>query len=74
MERQDKSFQGNPQIPKLLTVHDVATILNVSRSHAYVLMQSGQIPAVRLGRSVRVRPKDLEEYIQANIHGGDNGL
>lgn len=51
----------------LLTGNDVARILNVSRSFAYILMRRGEIPTVRIGRSVRVRPGDLERFIEANI-------
>jgi excisionase family DNA binding protein len=52
---------------RLLKAQDVAAILNVSRSFAYALMQSGQLPSVRLGRSIRVRPSDLEEYISRSL-------
>jgi excisionase family DNA binding protein len=52
---------------RLLKAQDVAAILNVSRSFAYALMQSGQLPSVRLGRSIRVRPSDLEDYISGNL-------
>jgi excisionase family DNA binding protein len=68
MESQYKSYTGDTQIPQLLSAHDVAKILNVSRSFSYLLLQSGQIPTVRLGRSVRVRPQDLTEYIENNLH------
>jgi len=68
MENQDKSYQGNPQIPQLLSALDVAAILNVSRSYTYILMQSGDIPTVRLGKACRVRQQDLEDYIEKNIH------
>lgn len=53
-------------IKKLLKPQDVATILNVSRSFAYLLLQSGQLPIVRLGKSVRVRVEDIEAFIKAN--------
>jgi excisionase family DNA binding protein len=68
MESQDKSYWGVPQIPQLLSVHDVAAILNISRSFAYLLMQSGQIPTIRMGRACRVRPQDLAEYLEENLH------
>ena len=55
------------QLGSLLTGEDVAKILKISRSFAYHLMNSGQIPTVRLGRSVRVRPQDLLAYIENNI-------
>ena len=52
---------------KLLTAGEVAEILSVSKSFAYQLMRTGEIPTVRLGRSVRVRPKDLDRYIDAQV-------
>ena len=55
------------QIETLLTGPEVANILKVSRSFAYLLMQSGQIPTVRLGRSCRVRPRDLSDFIENNL-------
>jgi len=54
----------------LLTADDVARVLNCSQSMAYRLMQDGSIPAVRLGRAVRVRPQDLDEFIQSRLSKG----
>lgn len=51
----------------LLTAEQVAEMLQINRSFAYALMRRGEIPTVRLGRSVRVRPQDLEKYIASNI-------
>ena len=53
----------------LLTGEDVAERLQVSKSFAYDLMRRGDIPTVRLGRAVRVRPQDLEEFIESNVCG-----
>jgi excisionase family DNA binding protein len=53
---------------KLMRAKDISSILNISRSYAYLLMQSGELPTVRLGRSIRVRPQDLEVFIERNIH------
>jgi excisionase family DNA binding protein len=49
---------------QLLTGEDVARILKVSKAFAYRLMQRGDITTVRLGRSVRVRPTDLQHFIE----------
>jgi excisionase family DNA binding protein len=49
--------------PRLLKTDEVADILQVSRSFAYQLMQRGEIPSVRIGNAVRVRPEDLQNYI-----------
>ena len=48
---------------KLLKSDEVAEILKVSRSFAYLLMKRGDIPTVRIGSSVRVRSVDLDWYI-----------
>ncbi|NJD57920.1 MAG: hypothetical protein C3F13_09570 [Anaerolineales bacterium] len=61
---QSKIFPG-----ALLNVHQVAIRLNISRSHTYALMQTGTLKTVHLGRSVRVRPEDLEEFINSNRSG-----
>ena len=49
--------------PRLLKTDEVADILQVSRSFAYQLMKRGEIPSVRIGNAVRVRPEDLQRYI-----------
>lgn len=49
---------------KLLTLPQVAKLLQISESFAYRLAQNGEIPAVRMGRAVRVRPVDLQRYIE----------
>jgi excisionase family DNA binding protein len=54
-------------LPKLLKASDVATTLNISRSFAYLLLETGQLPTVRIGRTLRVRVQDLEAYIESNL-------
>jgi len=51
---------------QLLKATDVATILNISRSLAYRLLQRGKIPSIRINQSVRVDPGDLQQYIEKN--------
>ena len=53
---------------RLLKPVEVATMLGISRSFAYQLLQTGVIPVVRIGTACRVRPQDLETYIEQNIH------
>ena len=59
---------------ELLNGKDVARILNVSLAFAYRLMAQGQIPSVRLGRSVRVRKVDLQAFIENNLSSAGNQL
>ena len=54
---------------KLLTMKRVANILDISDSFAYKLGREGQLPVVRLGRSVRVRESDLAQFINKQTVG-----
>ena len=63
----NKDLSSSTKQGNLLTGDDVARKLNVSRTFAYLLMRRGEIPTVHLGRLVRVRSEDLENYISANI-------
>jgi excisionase family DNA binding protein len=51
---------------RLLTGKDVAHLLKISSSQAYKLMRRGELPAVHIGRSIRVKPEDLESFIARN--------
>lgn len=51
---------------RLLKGDEVSQILNISRSQAYKLMQQGEIPTIRIGRSVRVRYESLWDFIEKN--------
>jgi len=53
---------------RLLKVEDIAFFLNTSKSYAYRLVQSGLLSSVKIGRSVRVRPRDLQVYVEQNLH------
>jgi excisionase family DNA binding protein len=48
---------------KLLKAHEVADRLALSRSQAYLLMKTNKIPTVKIGKSIRVRSEDLEDFI-----------
>jgi len=63
-------FQSEPvQVQKLLKATEVAKILNVSRALAYRLMQRGDIPVIRVNHAVRVKPVDLQAFIDNNRIG-----
>jgi excisionase family DNA binding protein len=50
---------------KLLTMDEVAPILNVTVARAYDLARTGVLPLVKLGRQVRVDEARLTEWINA---------
>ena len=49
--------------PLLLTVGQVAQVLNFSRSKVYELITIGDLPVMRFGKSVRVRVSALERWL-----------
>ena len=55
---------------RLLRIEDVADRLTVSRSMAWKLVAGGELRSVRIGRSVRVRPVDLEAYVENAVREG----
>jgi excisionase family DNA binding protein len=48
---------------RLLSAIEVANILNISKVKAYQLMQRGELPSVRMGRTSRVRKQDLDMFV-----------
>lgn len=54
----------NEQHNEWLKVPEVAEVLRIARSRAYELVANGEIPAVRIGRSVRVSRKELDHWLE----------
>ena len=48
---------------EILTVEEVSRLLRISRAKAYGLIASGELPSIRMGRSVRVRRDRLEAWL-----------
>jgi len=48
---------------KFLTVAEVAAMMRVSKMTVYRLVHSGEMPAVRVGRSFRVPEKAVHDYL-----------
>lgn len=55
--------QHGPNPDHLLTVPQVAARLKVSEYRAYELCRQGLLKSVRLGKSVRVTPSALADYV-----------
>jgi excisionase family DNA binding protein len=66
----NQQFGQSENLPgQLLNALQVAQILHISRSYAYLLMMSGELSVIKIGRSRRVRPADLEQFIDSNRFG-----
>lgn len=49
--------------PATLTLSETATVLGISRSTAYELAKSGELPVLRLGRRLVVPIRALEQLL-----------
>jgi excisionase family DNA binding protein len=52
---------------KFLTVAEVASVMRVSKMTVYRLVHSGELPAVRVGRSFRVPEDAVNEYLRKSF-------
>lgn len=48
---------------RFLTVGEVAGLLRVSNMTVYRLINAGDLPAVRVGKSYRLREDDVDKYL-----------
>ena len=55
---------------RYLTVAEVADMMRLSRMTVYRLVHSGELPAVRVGRSFRVPQDALDAYLAASSTPG----
>jgi len=51
----------------LIRPRDAAEILSISKSQVYVLVSSGQLPSVKLGRSVRIPYQALVAWVDREV-------
>ena len=57
--------------PSVLTVPEVARALRIGRNHAYELIRDGRLPALRIGRAIRVPRAAVERLIAQAGGAGD---
>lgn len=62
----DAGSNGLPEV-RLLTVAEVAEMMRVSRMTVYRLVHSGQLPAIRFGRSFRVPESAVTEVLNNGV-------
>lgn len=64
MEKQGWDLVRRPQ-PVLLRIEECQRVLALGRSKTYELVASGELPSIRIGRSVRVPAEALRRWIEA---------
>nr|WP_028474760.1 helix-turn-helix domain-containing protein [Nocardioides alkalitolerans] len=53
---------------KFLTVAEVAAVMRVSKMTVYRMLHDGTLPAVRVGRSFRVKQEDVDEFLRKSFY------
>lgn len=53
---------------RFLTAQEVAELLRVSSMTVYRLIKAGDLPAIRVGRSFRVRDVDVDAYVSSRYN------
>ena len=48
---------------QFMTVAEVAQLMRVSTMTVYRLIKAGELSAIRVGRSYRLRPDDVDRYL-----------
>ncbi|MCX6498868.1 MAG: helix-turn-helix domain-containing protein [Arthrobacter sp.] len=64
------SSEANFSNARFLTVAEVAEVMRVSKMTVYRLVHSGEMPAVRFGRSYRVPETAVEQYLKGAVVDG----
>ena len=59
---------GDMSEARFLTVAEVAAMMRVSKMTVYRLVHSGELPAVRVGRSFRVVEEDVNDYLRKSFY------
>ncbi len=53
----------------LLTAREVADLMRVSTMTVYRLIKAGEMPAIRVGKHLRIRERDVARYLDDRVVG-----
>jgi excisionase family DNA binding protein len=62
----EASEQRNGARLELLSIQEVCQALGMGKSWTYRRLKSGEIPSIKLGRAIKVKQEDLEEYLESH--------
>lgn len=51
------------QLPLVLTIEDLISVLHIGRNKAYDLVKSKQIQSIKVGKQIRIPRAALERYL-----------
>ena len=55
-------------VADVMTVSEVAEYLRVNPQTVYRKAKAGELPAVRIGRAIRFRKAELDEWMKMAVH------
>ena len=53
----------------ILSVKELCEILHIGKNTAYRLLQSGEIPSVRIGKVYKIPKQAVEKYLKNGLNG-----
>ena len=56
----------------LLTAREVADVMRVSTMTVYRLIKAGEMPAIRVGKHLRIRERDVARFLEDRVVGTMN--
>jgi excisionase family DNA binding protein len=59
------------QVLQLISIDEVCRALGMGKSWTYRKIKSGEIPSIKLGRSIKIKHEDLEEYLESRRYRPD---
>ena len=66
MNSEKPEFTSLEQLPLTLSADQVASVLNISRTHAYQLMRSSGFPTLHIGKRMVVPKEKLIQWMDKN--------
>ena len=63
-------MSGIEELDPVLTVPETAEYLKLSKSKVYLLVKMGEIPAIKIGKNVRIRVMDLMNWLEDQLNEG----
>ena len=60
-------YNSIDELPLVLRVEDLMTILDIGRNKAYELVRSGQIRSIKVGRQIRVPRDAVVDFLQGRM-------
>jgi len=73
MEQGASEKMANQERNRFMTVAEVAGLMRVSTMTVYRLIKAGDLPAVRVGKSYRIRETDVDTYLSSRYIEFDVG-